>query len=234
METLTLHDGPEPFAVSVHDAKACVPTVLFAVGAGGDPLRHGTLLAALTDAGCTVIAPHFQRLTSPMPTEAALLLRARRLQLALQTFAHPDAMVSGIGHSIGATTLLALAGGQMWLGPGVRIDIPQEPRIHRLAMLAPSTGFFRAPAALDAVRLPLLVWVGSEDAITPSAQSDWLVQTLRAAHPDQPLDLRITQGVGHFSFMDQPPPQASAPMHDKQAFLDETARVLTTFVVEAK
>ena len=236
METLTLLDGSEPFDVSVHAASAGKSAVLFAVGAGGDPLRYGTLLAALANAGCTVIAPHFQRLAATTPSEGELMRRARRLRLAMNSLTEASATVTAIGHSIGGATLLALAGGQLWLGPGQHIEIPTAPRIRKLALLATPTGFFRAPGALDTVHAPLLAWAGSEDHITPPAQSEWLVQTLQmqalqTARTAQTTKLHITRGAGHFSCMDQPPPHTVEPLQDKHAFLEGLAGTLCRFVV---
>ena len=168
MQTQTLQDGSESFEVSVHEAARISPVVLFAVGAGGKPERHATLLDALAKSGCTVVAPHFERLASPVPSEVDLTLRARRLSLALDAFVQPGTTAVGVGHSIGAATLVALAGAQMWLGPGRRVNIAPDGRLTRLALLAPPTGFFQAPEALDAVRVPILAWAGSEDGITPS------------------------------------------------------------------
>ena len=216
MQTQYLQDGTDSFEVSVHQAAKKSPVMLFAVGAGGQPERYATLLAALADFGCTVIAPHFERLASPIPSEADLTLRARRLSLALDDFAEPGAHVAGVGHSIGAATLLALAGAQMWLGMGRRIDIAPDSRLARLALLAPPTGFFQAPGALDEVRVPILAWAGSEDAITPPAQSEWLTHALRGT---QEVCVRVTAGAGHFSFMDLPPPTTIEPLPNKQVFL---------------
>ena len=149
MQTQTLQDGSESFEVSVHEAARISPVVLFAVGAGGKPERHATLLDALAKSGCTVVAPHFERLASPVPSEVDLTLRARRLSLALDAFVQPGTTAVGVGHSIGAATLVALAGAQMWLGPGRRVNIAPDGRLTRLALLAPPTGFFQAPEALD-------------------------------------------------------------------------------------
>lgn len=227
MQIQTMQDGSELFEVSVREAQELSPVVLFAVGAGGNPERHVTLLEALAESGCTVVAPHFQRLASPMPTEAEMTLRARRLCLALNAFVQHGATVAGVGHSIGAATLVALAGGQMWLGPGRRINIAADGRLTRLGLLAPPTGFFQAPGALDAVRVPILAWVGSEDAITPPAQIERLAQAMRDR---QNVDFRVTNGAGHFSFMDQPPPQIVEPLQNKQAFLREHSSELCRFV----
>jgi len=118
----SLNDGDEAFAVTLLETAAPSRAVLFSVGGGGDPERHLPLLSALAARGCTVVAPHFARLASPIPTEAELALRARRLQLALDAAA-PDLPAVGVGHSIGASTLLALAGAEMWTLSGRRVPI---------------------------------------------------------------------------------------------------------------
>lgn len=227
MQTQKLQDGAESFEVSVFEATSVSQVVLFAVGSGGDPARHSSLLGSLAKSGFTVVAPHFERLTSPMPNETDLILRARRLSLALDAFAQPGAKVAGAGHSIGAATLIALAGAQMWLGPDRRVNISPDGRLTRLALLAPPTGFFQAPGALDAVRVPILAWVGSEDSITPPDQTEWLAH---AMSDSQAVDVRITEGAGHFSFMDQPPPHATEPLPNKQAFLREHSSEVCKFV----
>lgn len=228
MQTQTLQDGAESFRVSVHEAARISPVVLFAVGAGGQPERHATLLNALAESGCTVVAPHFERLASPVPSEADLALRARRLSLALDAFVQPGTTATGVGHSIGAATLVALAGAQMWLGFGRRVNIAPDGRLTRLALLAPPTGFFQAPGALDAVRVPILAWAGSEDGITPPAQTEWLAHVMSDW---QTVDVRVTGGAGHFSFMDQPPPQTTEPLPNKQAFLREYSGEVFKFLV---
>ncbi|MDL0432857.1 alpha/beta hydrolase [Marinobacter sp. TBZ242] len=96
------------------------------------------------------------------------------------------------------------------------------------ALVAPPTGFFQIPGALDAVRIPVLAWVGSEDSITPPAQTEWLAHTMRDW---QAVDVRVTHGAGHFSFMDQPPPQTTEPLADKHAFLREHSSEVCKFVV---
>jgi predicted dienelactone hydrolase len=74
------------------------------------------------------------------------------------------------------------------------------------------------PGALDAVRIPILAWAGSEDATTPPAQIEWLAHAMR---PSLAVDVRITCGAGHFSFMDAPPPHVTEPLLEKGAFLRE-------------
>lgn len=229
MHKQTLLDGAESFEVSVRESQAASAVVLFAVGAGGNPERYATLLESLAEAGCTVVAPHFQRLMSPTPTEEELMLRARRLSISLNTLVQPGATVVGVGHSIGAATLIALAGGKMWLGPGQSVNITADVRLTRIALLSPPTGFFQAPGALDAVQVPILAWVGSEDSITPPSQSEWLAQ---AMSDSQSVDVRVTEGAGHFSFMDQLPPHVVEPLNDKQSFLREYSSEICRFVAQ--
>ena len=222
-----LQDGDDPFAVTVHHAAGHAPVVLFAAGAGGLPERYHTLLQTLADAGCSVMAPHFERLATPFPTQQELLLRARRLALALDAFATPGARIVGVGHSIGASTLLAMSGAALWLGPGARVPIPHDPRLGSLCLVTAPLGFFQAPEALSGVKVPLQVWAGGQDAITVSSQAQWLAQTVPASVS---VDLRLVADAGHFSFMDAPPPQAVETVADKAAFLREFAGDVAQFV----
>ena len=235
MQTTILQDGSELFKVSVLKVPESSRVVIFAAGAGGLPERYSTLLQTLADAGCTVVAPHFERLATPFPTQEELTLRARRLSLALDAYAQPGVIVTGVGHSIGASILLALSGAQMWLGPGRPVAIAQDLRLIRLALLTAPLGFFQAPGALDAVRVPLQVWAGSEDTITLASQAQWLAQALADSRADiQPVDLRIASGAGHFSFMDMPPPHAVETLSAKKAFLEEYSRDVCKFLLQGE
>lgn len=229
MPTLTLTDGAESFKVTVLESTVRSKVVLFAVGAGGNPERYRTLLTALAESECTVVAPHFERLVSPVPPERDLLLRTRRLTLALNAVTQSGSAAAGVGHSIGAAALLALAGGQMWLGPGRRVDIAPDERLTKLVLLAPPTGFFQPTGALNSVCIPILAWVGSQDAVTPPVQVDVLTRAMRDRLP---VDVHMTEGAGHFSFMDLPPPQTVEPLLDKQAFLDELAKEIRNFLMD--
>lgn len=227
VDELSLRDGDASFAATVIAATRPVRTVLFAVGGGGDPGRHAPLLKTLAERGCMVVAPQCERLASPRPTAGELLSRARRLRLALDAVATSGLPVAGVGHSIGATVLLALAGGQVWLGPGQRIEIEPDPRVDRLVLMAPATGFFKAPGALDAVRAPILAWAGERDAITPLAQAEFLERALAGRVP---VEVRVIAGAGHFSFMNTPPPHTTEPLADREAFLADLASEVGRFV----
>jgi pimeloyl-ACP methyl ester carboxylesterase len=227
VEQRTLTDESESFTVTVGEAPAPLCTVLFAVGGGGDPERHLPLLSALVDARCSVVAPHFERMLSPAPTEEDLLRRARRLRLSLDSVARPGVRYAGVGHSIGTTMLIALAGGQVWLRAGRRLDIAADPRLERLALMAPATGFFQAPGALDAVHAPILAWAAANDPITPVAQAQFLKQALGARVP---VEVRVVDSAGHFSFMNALPPQVTDSLPDRETFLAQLASELCSFV----
>jgi pimeloyl-ACP methyl ester carboxylesterase len=162
-----------------------------------------------------------------VPTDEQLLVRGRRLRLALDSVARPDVPVVGVGHSLGATTLLALAGGDVWTRPGGPLPIARDGRLTRLALMAPATGFFEAPGALDSVRVPLLVRVGDEDVVTPPAQAELLKRVL-----GERVDLRVAAGAGHFSFMHVPPPHVTEPLADREAFLSGLVSEVCAFVVD--
>jgi pimeloyl-ACP methyl ester carboxylesterase len=223
----SLRDGTSSFDVAVLKPEQPSRVVLFAVGSGGNPERHAPLLAALVARGCMVVAPHFERLLSSSPTEEDLVLRARRLRLALDSVALPEVPIVGVGHSIGATMLLALAGGRVWMRAGQPVAIAPDERLERLVLMAPVTGFFQAPGALDAVRTPLLVWAGEHDTITPPAQAEFLQHALGERVP---VDLRIVEGAGHFSFMNLPPPQTTEPLPDREAFLTRLTAEVCEFL----
>ncbi len=227
MQVEHLLDGNEGFPVSVWQAAGASSVVLFAAGAGGLPERYHTLLQTLADAGCTVLAPHFERLASPFPTQQELLLRARHLALTLDALAPPGVPVVGVGHSIGASTLLAMAGAGMWLGPGNRVPMAEDARLRGLCLLTAPLGFFQAPQALDGVKVPLQVWAGGRDTLTPASQAQWLADTLSASVT---VDLRLVEEAGHFSFMDTPPPHAVETVADKAAFLRAFAGDVAQFV----
>lgn len=227
MSVLTLKDGAESFPVTLIEAQRAARVVLFAVGGGGDPQRHLPLLAALAADGCTVVAPHFERFLAPQVSPEQLLLRARRLQLALGAVTGEPMPVVGVGHSIGTTMLLALGGGQVWMSQEGPLPIVPAPRLSRLALLAPATSFFQAPGALDAVRVPIHIWAATADSITPIAQAQWLHDALV---PRVAAELSVCQGAGHFSFMHAPPPQSTDSLADREAFLAQLTREVCQFV----
>ena len=157
-------------------------------------------------------------------------MRARRMRLALDAAVRPGLPIAGVGHSIGAAVLLALSGGQMWMRGGGRLAIEPDARLERIVMLAPPTGFFRAPGALDAVRVPIMAWAGTADDVTPPAQVEFLRDALDGAVL---FDMRIAEGAGHFSFMDVTPRRSREPHPDQPRFVTELGEEICRFVAGA-
>ena len=226
MKTTRIEGGGEAFELVTLEAARPARIALFAAGGGGDPARHEPLLAALAGAGCVVVAPRAERMTA-QPSEAQLLERARRLRRAIEEAARPELPVVGVGHSIGAMLLLALAGAQAWLGPGHPLPLPVEPRLARIALLAPTTGWFDAPGAWDAVDAPILAWAGARDPITPPLHAERIARALEGRGP---VDVRVAPEAGHFTFMDSPPPGTTEPHPDRAALLAEVAADVCRFV----
>jgi pimeloyl-ACP methyl ester carboxylesterase len=199
--------------------------VLFAAGAGGDPERYRPLLEYLAAHDCQVIAPCFERL-APEAATAELLTRPAGLVEALHRWASPDAAVVVAGHSIGGWAALCLAGGTPWGRDRKPLDVPREPRVSRLVLYAPAAAWFAAPGALDAVTVPMLVYAGELDTITP------VEQAIHLKSAPASVDLRIVPKAGHFSFMHTPPPGTSDDAaFDRDRFLTGLAQATTEFAV---
>jgi alpha-beta hydrolase superfamily lysophospholipase len=223
----SLRDGVESFNVTLIEPSRPSRVVLFSVGLGGNPERHLPLLESLVARGCSVVAPHFERLPSPIPTEADLRLRARRLLLALDAVDAPALPVAGVGHSLGAALLLAFAGARISTILREPVAVAPIARLDRLALMAPATDFVRAPGALDGVRSPILVWAGTGDAFAPPEQVRILERSLA---PRVPVETRVIDGAGHSSFMNLPPPNVPDPLADRDAFLATLAAEVGRFV----
>lgn len=192
---------------------------LFAAGAGGDPRRYGTLLDALARSGLTVLAPTAPRLDARTVTADQVRERAAGLTLALSDYAGERLPVSVVGHSIGGTAALCLAGAQPWDRDADQpFSVPTEERTARAVLLAPSLGWFGAPGALANVRVPIDALAGAQDVVTPAASTE----VLRSA--PGPVRIHVYEDVGHFDFMTElPPGKVPTPGLGHAAFLAEMA-----------
>lgn len=146
--------------------------VLFGSGAGGDPRRYRTLLEAFTTNGFTVFAPTNERFDPRTVTTDQLHERVQTLKDVLPEYTHGDLPVIAVGHSVGGWAALCLAGAQPWDRDGHPLAVPVEERVTRLVLLAPTVGWFRAPGALAEVRVPVSVFAGAKDSVTPSATTE--------------------------------------------------------------
>ncbi|QNH23510.1 alpha/beta hydrolase [Xanthomonas theicola] len=229
--TTQLRDGADAFSVTILEAERSSCIGFFAVGRGGSPLRHLPLLQSVANRGCTVIAPHFTMLASAIPTKEELDTRIRRFEIAADGCARADQPIIGIGHSIGALTLLVLAGGQARTLSGDRVVVGSKWKFARLALFAPPADFFRYPGALDDVDVQTLLRVGGKDTMTPPAHAEFLKEKLAQKAP---VELGLDENAGHFTYMDELPPHVSDPQRDRSAFLSALADAVGRFVTASR
>jgi predicted dienelactone hydrolase len=215
-----------PVAMDAQVEGTTLPVVVISHGNTGSPWAHRDLAARLAAAGFVVLLPEHignSRSDSSLTnTVANLINRPRHLHLALDAAWNdphlgprlaPGAAV--IGHSIGAYTALAAAGGLSTGFPaespdGQAVPIPAvaDSRIQALVLLAPAAGWFREPGSLAKVDLPILLFTGDRDVVTPAFHADIVVKSV----PDsQKVKHRIVPNAGHFSFQSPFPPAMTKP-----------------------
>ncbi len=202
------------------------PVALISHGNTGSPLTHRGTALALAQAGFVVLLPeHVGNSRSDASlTGTVELLRVRPQQLCDAVAAlHRNVLLSPhvdrtrrvlIGHSIGAYTVLAAAGGRPvntpYDSPGnppSLLDVAKLDGVAGLVLLAPASGWFMPPARLDGVTAPVLLFRGEEDRVTPS----WHTEILRGGLAVTQLQEIPVANAGHFSFQTPFPPQMAVP-----------------------
>ena len=214
---------------ALHEKQNTTKTVLFATGSGGNPERHLPLLEFLSVSGFTVIAPYFERIVSPTPGLNELSNRSSILSLAANLVEDTNAQLVGVGHSIGATLLVGLAGGKIWLNESETVQSVVDDRIKRLVLFAPPTGFFQAPDSLTDVKAPIQVWYGSNDKITSPQQVEMLKSGLSKSSS---IESRVIEGAGHFSFMNTLPPTIVDSLENRSTFLSNLQTEVVGFATK--
>jgi pimeloyl-ACP methyl ester carboxylesterase len=221
------HAAAAEFDVLVIEAEQPGCVGLFAVGRGGNPWRHISLLRSIAGYGCTIIAPHVDMLASSVPTKTELDTRIRRLEAAADAYARTDLPIAGIGHSIGTVVLLAIAGGEARTLAGDRVAFGSKWKLARLALFAPPADFFGQPGALRSVNVPIRIWAGGKDRVTPPAQAVFLKEALAS---QAPVEVCLDEDAGHFTYMDEPPPHIMDPHPDRRTFLASLASDVGRFI----
>ena len=201
------------------------PLVLISHGTGGTPLTHRLLAHFLARQGFVVgLVRHHANHRDDNAwhnTPQNLMARPRHLRLAIDGLlaefesALRSDWVAVIGHSLGGYTALALAGGQPGTLPHEHSDgTPQlipvvaDARVRALVLLAPATVWYRAPRALSAVRVPILLLVGEKDEWTPDFHAQIVLNGV--ADRDQ-VTYRVVENAGHYSFFSPFPPERTGP-----------------------
>ncbi|MCO5936780.1 hypothetical protein NAF17_14650 [Mucilaginibacter sp. RB4R14] len=225
--TQSIQNNKKEFTITILEATQALCVVIFVAGRGGSPVRHLPLLRVVAQHGCTVIAPHFEMLPSLTPTKEELNARIEQLETVLRDYSHSHQTLIGLGHSIGATLLLALAGGKALTFSGHGIGPHSIWKFERLALLAPSVDFFLHPGALQTVNTQIYLRNGRKDTVTPPSKALLLKQILeKQGHVDFLLD----EEAGHFSYMDELPPQIEDSQSNREVFLVDLARNIAQFV----
>jgi predicted dienelactone hydrolase len=220
----------EPFTLDVAvDGKivgASLPLVLVSHGTGSSPWLFRDLGAHLARAG-------YNRGDDALAfTVANLENRPRHVKLVLDAaladkFVGPHlepTKIGVIGHSIGAYTALAVAGGRPTAGAsetkeGVQraVDVVHDPRVAALVLLAPAAGWYMNDGALSNVEVPILLRSGDRDDMTPAIHGDIIERGVRGR-----VDRKIVANAGHFSFFSPYPAALKsptlAPSHDPPGF----------------
>lgn len=216
------------FTVMVLEAEQPSCLGIFAAGRGGNPVRHLSLLRHLAHKGCTIVAPYFDMLTSLTPTKEELDGRIEQLEIVLQMYSHMHQTFVGIGHSVGATLLLTLAGGKAITFSGHHIGSNSIWKFDRLVLLAPPIDFFLHPGALESVDTQIYLRNGSKDTVTPSIKALLLKKTFEKQGQ---ITFLLDEEAGHFSYMDELPPKTEDCQPDRNAFLSNLAEDIARFVI---
>lgn len=220
-----------------------LPIVLVSHGNAGSPWTHRETARELARAGMIVVlVEHIgnSRSDSSLTGSVAILAhRPRHLRLALHAVLSHEAFadvgdatrLAIVGHSIGAYTALAVAGGRPTtthfdspLGATRAVPVVPDHRVRALVLLAPAAGWYQEPESLSAVHASILILTGDADRITPHFHADIIARGL-------PLSTRVRQervaGAGHHAFqtpfpasMVSPdfPPSQDPPDFDRVAY----------------
>lgn len=220
-----------PYALDVaEDAEVVgerLPIVVLSHGNGGSPFTHRDTASHLARAGFVVALlehPGNGRSDNSLAfTSANLANRPRHVRLVLDALIgdprlvpHVDpSSVAIVGHSIGAYTALALAGGRPTSLPEEETDyvakpvpVVRDPRVRALVLLTPAAVWYREPGSLADVDAPILMRTGACDEHAPPIHRAIVLGGL--PHPER-IDERVIPNAGHFSFQSPFPPAMTRP-----------------------
>lgn len=220
--------GPYSLEVAVDApiAGSDLPVVVLSHGNGGTPWAYRDLAKHLATSGFVVVMPEHignsRNDNSLEKTSANLENRPRHISLAIDAVFGASTIgphirrtgVGVIGHSVGAYTALAVAGGKPWAAPHETSDRQARPvgvkaddRVRALVLLMPATFWFLADGLKD-VSIPILIRSGSRDEITPSSHAERIKDGVANASLVQH---EVIEGAGHFSIMSKFPPALTHP-----------------------
>ena len=234
-------------AVKAAVKEGTYPLVVISHGSGGSHLLYRTLAAFLAKNGFFVVLPEHpfnnRNNNDRNGTLENLIDRPRHIRQAIDTviadarwsrFLQPD-HIALIGHSMGGYTALALAGGvphtkhqiehdpQCTITTSQEIPVAADPRVKALVLFAPAAGWFLSEAALEAVKVPVLLFSAEMDTLTPLIHAEIIK---RGVGEKALVTHKIVKNAGHYSFL-SPFPAAMRraifpPSMDPEGFDRET------------
>lgn len=220
--------GDVPWAMDARPQHGRWPIVVLSHGSRGSPHTHRRLAHRLASAGHVVVVPEHP---GDNATDASLFgspsnlpRRTRLLRSVLHAVVGDDELaahvdptrVALIGHSMGAATALAAAGGcprslasEEVSGQPQQLDVATVAETRAVVLLAPATPWFDHPAALVGVAAPVLMLTGELDEVAvPAYHAAVVEQGLRSRDL---LTAETVPGAGHFSFLSPFPPERTGP-----------------------
>ncbi len=227
-------------------AEGKFPLVVISHGSGGNRLGYLTIAQALTGAGYVVAMPeHHLNNRDENDLEGTLrnlVLRPKHISLVIdalgQNLILGDAVdtqqVAVIGHSIGAYTGLALAGGMPFSETRQKVTVKGDDRVKGLVLMAPATGWYAYPEGLTDVSVPVLIYEAEKDPFTGPEHAARVVDQVKGD-----VDLRRIKNAGHFSFLSPFPKDVSGPHFppsvdpdgfDRVAFHKQLSQEIETFL----
>ncbi|WDF55806.1 hypothetical protein [Mucilaginibacter sp. KACC 22063] len=123
--------------------------------------------------------------------------------------------------------MLTLAAGKALTHLGHHIGPNSIWKFERLALLAPPVDFFLHPGALQSVDTQIYLRNGVKDKVTPPSKALLLKQIFEKQGQ---INLLLDEEAGHFSYMDELPPQIEDAQPNRKVFLANLARDIAQFV----
>jgi len=207
------------------------PLLLISHGGGGSHLLYRIVAQYLAEKGFIVAMPEHHgnnrndnRLVND---DVNLSLRSQHLSLVIDKLLSESEFakqinsnhIYAIGHSIGGTAVLALAGAVPWSLSRQEIKVTHDHRIKALVLFAPASGWFQHPDSVRKLVLPMLVYAAEFDTVTPVWQADLICEGV-----ENPARVKkiLVANANHFSFLAPFPAHMKnknfAPAQDRPGF----------------
>jgi predicted dienelactone hydrolase len=214
--------GPYEIEVGVNAlaAEGRYPLVVVSHGSGGFHLLYRSVCSVLAKSGYVVaMVQHHGNNRNNNELAGSLRNlenRPRHVRLTIDAVSQDSELgskvasnnVAIIGHSMGGYTALAVAGGKPCSERGESIEVFPDPRVQALVLMAPATAWYRPLNSLSSISIPILIFVGEHDKITPLWHADIVREGV--ANPEQ-VKIKMIPIGGHFSFLTPFPAHMKSP-----------------------